>query len=525
MERTLLSLLIILFYSSTLFAQFSSNEIDHLYQQITISKNNNYPDNELALYLDNITSAMASSNLSVEDRLKSHLIEANLYKFQGKMVQSLEAAKNGEEFAAQQKEYLWQARFLGFISTAYRELKMIQLGHETLVKAIKISEKANDSDELFRFRHNAYHEMAYQAESNQQTDEALDYIKQSIHWAKKIKSEKGLFSLAVDYQYVGILFNNLNQPDSAIYYFNQALQSIDHQEISINTQTLKNYVYTGMGKSYLLKKDFNASKDYFEIVLNDSLKYKTLGLNKELYSHLTDYYHSIADMNNFAVYRTKLDSISNLVDEGKNEAVNTITESLNSKNQYFQKRRYDFGLIFIGLLVILLAFTYYFLKKRSRNYTKKYQQLVERLQQENLQQKIRVNNEISRDKKQMDISPSQETENKILKKMEAFEKSEKFLRKDVTASYLSNEFDTNPKYLSQIIQKHREQNFNSYINHLRINYITHKLYNEPQYRQYKISYLAEECGFASTQVFVLAFKKENEIAPSQFIKELNKITA
>lgn len=185
MERTLLSLLIILFYSSTLFAQFSSNEIDHLYQQITISKNNNYPDNELAQYLDNITSAMASSNLSVEDRLKSHLIEANLYKFQGKMVQSLEAAKNGEEFAAQQKEYLWQARFLGFISTAYRELKMIQLGHETLVKAIKISEKANDSDELFRFRHNAYHEMAYQAESNQQTDEALDYIKQSIHWAKK----------------------------------------------------------------------------------------------------------------------------------------------------------------------------------------------------------------------------------------------------------------------------------------------------------------------------------------------------
>ncbi|OCW73497.1 transcriptional regulator [Elizabethkingia anophelis] len=85
---------------------------------------------------------------------------------------------------------------------------------------------------------------------------------------------------------------------------------------------------------------------------------------------------------------------------------------------------------------------------------------------------------------------------------------------------MSHLFDTNPKYLSMFIKMHRERSFNSYINYLRINYITRKLCENPVYREYKISYLAEECGYASSQVFICAFRKEMGTTPILFISNL-----
>jgi YesN/AraC family two-component response regulator len=53
---------------------------------------------------------------------------------------------------------------------------------------------------------------------------------------------------------------------------------------------------------------------------------------------------------------------------------------------------------------------------------------------------------------------------------------------------LAAQLNTNTKYLSEAIKNNRSQNFNNYINNLRINYIVHKLYNDPKYREYKISW-------------------------------------
>lgn len=63
-------------------------------------------------------------------------------------------------------------------------------------------------------------------------------------------------------------------------------------------------------------------------------------------------------------------------------------------------------------------------------------------------------------------------------------------------------------------------NYNNYINDLRINYIIDQLYNNVTFQEYKISYLAEHCGFASREVFAIAFKKQTGITPSSFINRL-----
>ncbi|WP_143885351.1 helix-turn-helix domain-containing protein [Chryseobacterium binzhouense] len=64
--------------------------------------------------------------------------------------------------------------------------------------------------------------------------------------------------------------------------------------------------------------------------------------------------------------------------------------------------------------------------------------------------------------------------------------------------------------------------FNTYINDLKIIYIIHKLYENKQYREFKINYLAEESGFSSPKVFVTAFKKLTGVTPSYYITNLKK---
>lgn len=42
------------------------------------------------------------------------------------------------------------------------------------------------------------------------------------------------------------------------------------------------------------------------------------------------------------------------------------------------------------------------------------------------------------------------------------------------------------------------------------------------YREFKINYLAEECGFSSSKVFLAAFKKTTGVTPSYYITNLKK---
>ena len=115
-----------------------------------------------------------------------------------------------------------------------------------------------------------------------------------------------------------------------------------------------------------------------------------------------------------------------------------------------------------------------------------------------------------------------ETEEQILNKLKRFESSKRFTSKDISLAVLAGQLDSNTKYLSEIINNHYHVNFNTYINKLRINYIIEKLKNDPNFINYKISYLAENCGFSSHSSFATVFKSITGISPVKFIELLNQ---
>lgn len=155
------------------------------------------------------------------------------------------------------------------------------------------------------------------------------------------------------------------------------------------------------------------------------------------------------------------------------------------------------------------------IKKGQEEYVK-YKQIIQKIklekQNENLEQKIVAEQHPAAER------VTEDKEKEILDKLNKFEHSEKFLKHNVTLSSLSDNLNTNPTYLSTIINKHKSGNFNAYINDLRINYIIQKIQLDPDFRKYKITYIAELCGFSSYTTFNKAFKNSTGISPSKFIE-------
>ncbi|WP_314244552.1 helix-turn-helix domain-containing protein [Empedobacter tilapiae] len=117
---------------------------------------------------------------------------------------------------------------------------------------------------------------------------------------------------------------------------------------------------------------------------------------------------------------------------------------------------------------------------------------------------------------------SEEKESELLEKINEFENGDLFTQKNFTMAQMSTLLESNPKYINYVLSHHKNMNFSDYINQLRINYIVKKLIDNPQYLNYKISYLADSIGFSSNSRFAYIFKKQLNITPSEFISLLKK---
>ena len=106
--------------------------------------------------------------------------------------------------------------------------------------------------------------------------------------------------------------------------------------------------------------------------------------------------------------------------------------------------------------------------------------------------------------------------------MKSLEYKHFFLAQNFLATQLATKLNITPRNLSFLLKKYYNQDFNNYMNDLRIDYFTQLLKDNPQYRKYKIAALAEMCGYNSYNQFAVNFKAKTKISPSQYISYLEK---
>lgn len=110
----------------------------------------------------------------------------------------------------------------------------------------------------------------------------------------------------------------------------------------------------------------------------------------------------------------------------------------------------------------------------------------------------------------------------ILNQLEHFEKENKFLDNQVSKTLLSEILNTNPTYLSRIINVYKGKNVSIYINDLRLEYIIDLMKNDAKYLNMDVKELAYLSGFTNTQNFSDNFQRKFEIKPSYFIKMMKE---
>ena len=111
----------------------------------------------------------------------------------------------------------------------------------------------------------------------------------------------------------------------------------------------------------------------------------------------------------------------------------------------------------------------------------------------------------------------------LLKKLNDFERKRGYLNKDVSLSSLAKDFDTNTKYLSEIVKNFKQKkNFKQYISELRLDYLIEKLNTDEKVLNTKISYLADQFGYNSHSMLSSHFTQYVGKTPVEYIKGIKE---
>ncbi|ESU22684.1 hypothetical protein FEDK69T_19420 [Flavobacterium enshiense DK69] len=318
----------------------------------------------------------------------------------------------------------------------------------------------------------------------------------------------------------GRVYLGLNDFEKGAQNFNRAL------ELSTKGDRKNSYAeafaLVGLANVNFHKKAHNQAVPQLLTALKTAKDFNNIYLLRDINRNLIDNYIVLNDKANYKFYNTDFlntnAEIENIGQESLNMAYNLITKDY--ENKYQAKRdgyfRGFYLILGIFIIAVLISAGFWF---RFQWDQKRLKEIISYLEitRSNLVLRQPEKKEAVKKVPSKKSAIPEETEQLLLSKLKRFENTTRFVNKDMSLAILAGQFDTNIKYLSEVINKHYEVNFNTYINKLRINFIVEKLKTDPNYMNYKISYLAEASGFSSHSSFATVFKSITGLAPVTFI--------
>lgn len=406
--------------------------------------------------------------------------------------------------------------------TQYAKLGLLKEASESLNKGLSEikNENSDEGHELKGMIYNSFLILFNQNEYQKKES----YSKNAVREFQQIKNMPRRNELLVSaYTNLGYNLSEVKKFDEAKSFFVKALALVGN-----DNHYLRSNILHDIGFSYSQQNKPDSAVLYYQKSLKIADQYGFNEKKIEITKSLEEAYKTLGDPTNVRKYKLENLELKDSIAYNQKMAVNkTLTQKEeNFDQQLIKSHSLSKGLIAtcIILLLVLGVVVYNTInlrKKHKKAVAQIYQQGITPVAYEEDPQEIEgpSGNSIPADIK---ISP--EAEEHILTGLKAFEEHLEFNNKNISRYNLSNTLNVNTKYLSAVIRKHKNFNFNQYINHLRINYIVDQLKKEPQYRKYKINHLAEITGYSSHSAFSLEFKKITGMHPSAFIKALEEIS-
>ena len=310
---------------------------------------------------------------------------------------------------------------------------------------------------------------------------------------KALKNNHDSFNHFTEIYYLGLCYWKLNQKEKAINYF--------------------------------LKLD----KDYYKDKQQDP-KFRPA------YELLIQYYKEKGNTEKQLKYINKLMFLDHLYEKNYKYLFAKINKEYTSEKLIQEKNDIENSLklhrLFIIFIIIfsfsVITFIFYRYTKIQKEYKQRFREILIEKKQNKTIEKINLKENTQTNQAQNALLYSKisglsaSTIDSILNKLEVFESENQFLNPKITQKILSEELNTNPSYLSKIINVYKEKNFTQYINDLRLDYILERLKTDEDLLQIDVKEIANEAGFSSAESFSDNFQRKFQIKPSYFIKMMKE---
>lgn len=425
-----------------------------------------------------------------------------------------------KDLAEESNNHGLTAKIYGSLAHQYMQLNLDDNAKKYLDKAIEQINQMPEGDEKKLFKGLSYLDLGNITFDEKKFADANLYYKKSLKEFQSAKSAKNIpvYHYRRSLYNIGNSFIYINKTDSAELFLNKALIIKDDENKELNF-----FITNSLSQIYTQKGLYQRAIDSLTHIINNK-NLNNVRLESDIYFALSQNYKKIGNFDKSIFYNDKYVKLDSANKEKEFKAINS---AMNEEQKDYKAEISDADsntkiIAFISILFItaFLLFIFYLLYKRKKERST-FELVINNLK--NDQTKIITENAAEKPEiKTERIAVPELAEKELLVKLSKFEESGKFTNPKLNISNLAVALKTNTSYLSDVINHSKGKNFNTYINELRIAYICEKIYNNREYLNYKISYLAEESGFTSHSAFTTVFKNITGISPSAFLREASK---
>lgn len=359
---------------------------------------------------------------------------------------------------------------------------------------------------------------------------ALEYLDQSDRYLdgnneenRIIRQENTIFRAT--------FLMKLNRLEESKKLLDHSIQDIENNG---NDVFLAAFAYESISRYFFLKEDYTAAVKYLDEGFSKIKDLPYHDMKVIFYDLYAKNYLALNNDEKYHYYNNLYTELKTKIDSSKKEGIQYIVklvETYHHKDIEFQRQNKlsQFkGITAITLFFIIAAVAYFLYESGRSKDLKKQLGFFEKLREKENAIPAQAHSpetgsgKVNKSREKDSPKISKEKEDEILQKLKEWEQTDNYLNKNMSISALSAQTGINTKYLSEVINSHKEKNFNSYINELRINHIAHLLKTDPAYLNYKVSYLAEHSGFSSHGAFTNVFKSITGMSPNTYIQEIIK---
>lgn len=513
--------------SNNFFAQKTSSDTEFDSVFFNVATKVASTDFQRALYLSD---SLYKNNEDPIRKLKAIMLNSSLYQQNRNLNKSISKAEEALQIAIKAKNYVWQSRIYGSLSTQYRILKLYDTGWANLTKAEQIAKKVDIPQERITFQAILLQEKAYYDLEYKNYKKAADHYLMAEKLFLKIQNERNrTYFIASNQEFLARTYLLLKDYKQAKKYYNQVLEYVSSEKNRDVVFTA--FVDYGLGVIAMHEHNMEESLNHLIQAKEISEQSKNTQLQSMIYEALAILYTKTGDLDKQEVFHEKQLIVNDAIEADRNQLIRNYVNEKDNQNELLKSTNNYLliGVVLGFLMFVSIAFFYVRKQKRQRikflkiyNEVKQNKFIVTRNNQKAEEEVGESGLTEENKKKGVDFGMSNEMKNEILIGLEKYKQSTSFLKSDANLSQLSTSLKVNSKYISYILNNEFNMNVNSYINSLRINYILKKLNSDPKYLQYSISYLAEASGFSTHSKFSQVFKNVVGMNPSEYIKQLTQ---